>query len=102
MTTSSASYGRWAVATAETPIGHKTRVGGRTERGNARSPFGVLFLGAVVAASAVIITFVLRRGFNGAGAMDIQRMWHRGRDDRAALDLDGDAQDLMRMDSDKG
>jgi hypothetical protein len=26
----------------------------------------------VVAASAVIITFVLRRGLNGAGAMDIQ------------------------------
>jgi hypothetical protein len=39
---------------------------------------------------------------NGAGAMDIQRMWHRERDDRAALGLDGDAQDLMRMDSDKG
>ena len=39
MSTSSASYGRWAVATAETPIGHKTRVGGRAERGNARSPF---------------------------------------------------------------
>ena len=65
-------------------------------------PNGVLFLGAVVAASAVIITFVLRRGLNGAGAMDIQRMWHRERDDRAALGLDGDAQDLMRMDSDKG
>jgi hypothetical protein len=65
-------------------------------------PKGVLLLGAVVAASAVIITFVLRRGLNGAGAMDIQRMWHRGRDDRAALGLDGDAQDLMRMDSDKG
>ena len=64
-------------------------------------PKGVL-LGAVVAASAVIITFVLRRGLNGPGAMDIQRMWHRGRDDRAALGLDGDAQDLMRMDSDKG
>ena len=60
-------------------------------------PNGVLFLGAVVAAS-VIITFVLRRGLNGAGAMDIQRMRHRGRDDRAALGLDGDAQDLMRMD----
>ena len=40
MTTSSASYGRWAVATAEwTPISHKTRVGGRAERGSARSPF---------------------------------------------------------------
>jgi hypothetical protein len=65
-------------------------------------PNGVLFLGAVVAASAVIITFVLRRGLNGAGAMDIQRMWHRERDDRAALGLDGDAQDLVRMDSDKG
>jgi len=65
-------------------------------------PNGVLFLGAVVAASAVVITFVLRRGLNGAGAMDIQRMWHRERDDRAALGLDGDAQDLMRMDSDKG
>ena len=64
-------------------------------------PNGVLFLGAVVAASAVII-FVLRRGLNGAGAMDIQRMWHRERDDRAALGLDGDAQDLVRMDSDKG
>ena len=64
-------------------------------------PNGVLFLGAVVAASAVII-FVLRRGLNGAGAMDIQRMWHRERDDRPALGLDGDAQDLMRMDSDKG
>jgi len=35
-------------------------------------PKGVLLLGAVVAASAVIITFVLRRGLNGAGAMDIQ------------------------------
>jgi hypothetical protein len=65
-------------------------------------PNGVLFLGAVVATSAVIITFVLRRGLNGAGAMDTQRMWHRERDDRAALGLDGDAQDLMRMDSDKG
>ena len=65
-------------------------------------PNGVLFLGAVVAASAVIITFVLRRVLNGAGAMDIQRMWHRERDDRAVLGLDGDAQDLMRMDSDKG
>jgi hypothetical protein len=65
-------------------------------------PIGVLFLGAVVATSAVIITFVLRRGLNGAGAMDTQRMWHRERDDRAALGLDGDAQDLMRMDSDKG
>ena len=39
MTTSSASYGRWAVVTPETPIGHETRVGGRAERGNARSPF---------------------------------------------------------------
>jgi hypothetical protein len=36
VTTSSASYGRWAVATAETPIGHETRVGGRAGRGNAR------------------------------------------------------------------
>jgi hypothetical protein len=65
-------------------------------------PKGVLLLGAVIAASAVIITFVLRTGLNGAGAMGIQRMWHRGRDDRAALGLDGDGQDLMRMDSDKG
>ena len=39
MTTSSALYGRWAVATAETPIGHNTRVRRRAERGNARSPF---------------------------------------------------------------
>ena len=39
MTPSSASYGRWAVATAETPIGDRTRVGGRAERRNARSPF---------------------------------------------------------------
>ena len=39
MTTSRVSYGRWTVATAETPIGHKTRVGGGAERGNARSPF---------------------------------------------------------------
>ena len=38
MTTSSAWYGRWAVATAETPV-DKTRVGGRAERGNARRPF---------------------------------------------------------------
>ena len=66
------------------------------------APKGVLLVGAVIAASAVIITFVLRRGLNGAGAMDIQRMWHRGRDDRAALGLDGDSQALMRMDSDKG
>lgn len=42
MTTSSASYGPWAVATAETPIDHKTRVGGRAERGSARSPFDKL------------------------------------------------------------
>ena len=41
---------------------------------------GVLLPGAVIAASAVIITFVLRRGVKGAGAMDIQRMWHRRRD----------------------
>jgi hypothetical protein len=27
VSTSSASYGRWAVATAETPAGHKARVG---------------------------------------------------------------------------
>ena len=47
-------------------------------------PQGALLLGTVVAASAVIITVVLRRRLNGAGAMD------------------GDAQDLMRMDSDKG
>ncbi len=65
-------------------------------------PKGILLLGAVVAASAVIITLVLRRGLKGAGAMDVQRMWHRGCDDRVALGLDGDAQDLMRMDSDKG
>jgi hypothetical protein len=39
MSTSSASYGRWAFATAETSIGYKTRVAGRAERGNARSPF---------------------------------------------------------------
>jgi hypothetical protein len=38
MTTSSASYGRWTVATAETPVGHKMRVGGRAERGSARRP----------------------------------------------------------------
>jgi hypothetical protein len=31
-------------------------------------PKGVLLLGAVIAASAVIIAFVLRRGLNGAGA----------------------------------
>ena len=39
MTTSSASYGRWAAVTAETPISHKTHVGGRAERGNAKSSF---------------------------------------------------------------
>jgi hypothetical protein len=39
VTISRARYGRWAVATAERPIRHKTRVGGRAERGNARSPF---------------------------------------------------------------
>jgi hypothetical protein len=37
-------------------------------------PQGVLLMGVVIAASAVIITFVLRRGLKGAGAMDIQRM----------------------------
>jgi Chaperonin 10 Kd subunit len=31
-------------------------------------PQGILLLGAVIAASAVIIAFVLRRGLNGAGA----------------------------------
>ena len=75
MSTSGASYGRWAVATAETPFGHKTGVAERAERGNARSPFR-RFLGLLDDA--------------------------RERDDRAALGLDGDAQDLMRMDSDKG
>ena len=39
MTTLSASYGRSAVATAEFPIGHETRIGGRAERGYARRPF---------------------------------------------------------------
>jgi hypothetical protein len=39
VTTSSASYGRSAVATAETPVGHETRVGERAERGNARRRF---------------------------------------------------------------
>jgi hypothetical protein len=39
VSTSGASYGRWAVATAETPFGHKTGVAERAERGNARSPF---------------------------------------------------------------
>ncbi len=39
MSTSSASYGRWAVATGATPFGHTTGVGGRAERDNARSPF---------------------------------------------------------------
>jgi hypothetical protein len=67
---------------------------------------GVPLLGAVVAASAVIITFALWRRANARGAMDIQRMWHRARHDRAALvgvDSDAqDAQDLMRLDSDKG
>ena len=42
MTTSSASYGRWAGATAVTPIGYKTGDGGRAERGNARRPFHTL------------------------------------------------------------
>ncbi len=65
-------------------------------------PDGVLLLSGVVAASAVIITFALRKGPNATGAMNIKRVWRRGRDDRAALGVDGDAQDLMRMDSDKG
>ena len=59
-------------------------------------------LGAVVVASAVIITFALRRRLNAPRAMDVKRMWHRARHDRAALGVDADAQDLMRMDSDKG
>ena len=37
------------------------------------APKGVLLLGAVVAASAVIIAFVLRRRLNGAGAMTAMR-----------------------------
>jgi hypothetical protein len=44
VTISSASYGRWAVATPVTPIGHETRVGGRAERGNARRPFHKLLV----------------------------------------------------------
>jgi hypothetical protein len=64
--------------------------------------FVVVVLGGVVAASAVIITLALRKGPNATGAMDIKGVWRRGRDDRAALGVEGDAQDLMRMDSDKG
>jgi hypothetical protein len=75
---------------------------GRIEPSQVSEGVRVVLLGAVVAASAVIITFALRRGPNVPGAMDIQRMWHRARHDRAALGVDGDAQDLMRMDSDKG
>ena len=63
-------------------------------------PQGVLLLVPLVAVSAVIIAFV--RELNLAAAMDIQRMWHPKRDDRAALGLDGDAQDLMRMGNNKG
>jgi hypothetical protein len=45
VTTSSASYGRWAVATAEPPpTGYETRVSGRAERGNARRPFDTLLV----------------------------------------------------------
>ena len=50
----------------------------------------------------VIITFALRRRPNAPWAMDVQRMWHRARPDQVALGVDADAQDLMRMDSDKG
>ena len=66
------------------------------------APVGVLLLGTVVVASAVISTFALRRRPNAPRAMNIQRMWHRARRDRAGLGVDADAQDLMRMDSDKG
>ena len=36
VTTSIASNGRWAVAAAETPAGHETRISGRAERGDTR------------------------------------------------------------------
>ena len=65
------------------------------------APAGVV-LGTVVVASAVISSFALRRRPNAPRAMNIQRMWHRARRDRAGLGVDADAQDLMLMDSDKG
>jgi hypothetical protein len=52
-------------------------------------------------ASAVIIAFVRelnRAGFDGHPS----ECGTQERDDRAPLDLDGDAQDLMRMGNDKG
>jgi hypothetical protein len=42
VTTSSASYGRWAVAPTQTPIGHMARVGGRAEGGNTWRTFHTL------------------------------------------------------------
>ena len=58
MTTSSASYGPWAVVTAKPPIGDKTRVGGPAERGNARRPFHTL-LGLLEDALTVLVVIWL-------------------------------------------
>lgn len=63
---------------------------------------GVLLLCAVVATTAVIITFALRTRPNALQTAEIQRTWQRPRHNEAALGLDGDAHDLMRMDTDKG
>ena len=49
-----------------------------------------------------IITFALRTRPNALQTAEIQRTWQRPRHNEAALGLDGDAHDLMRMDTDKG
>ena len=61
---------------------------------------GVVLVSVLVVASAVMVTLALRSGANAPWPIGVQRMWHRAHHDRA-LD-EADANDLMRMDSDKG
>jgi hypothetical protein len=57
---------------------------------------------ALLVISAVIINVALRRRPNAWWVLGVTRLWHRTQLDRAAPVVNADAQDLARMDSDKG
>jgi hypothetical protein len=61
---------------------------------------GIVLIGLVVVASAVIFACALRSRLNAPWPIGVQRTWHTA-DDRRALD-EATANDVMRMDSDKG
>jgi len=62
---------------------------------------GIVLIGLVVVASAVIFACALRSRLNAPWPIGVQRTWHTADDDRRALD-EATANDVMRMDSDKG